>query len=195
MDASFHFLEHFSDQKLIYGINLTLDGCCDHTKGTGGDDIHEYFAALLEQADQVIYGRKTYELMVPFWPEVARAQSMDKASNRFALVFDKLEKLVFSRTLTSVDDRNSRLLHGDLQEEVLKLKQQPGKAISTGGVDLPGQLIALGLVDEFHVVVHPVIAGEGRRLFDDLKLQETLGLKLMEINKLDGGRVALHYVR
>jgi len=182
-------------RKLIYGINVSLDGCCDHTKFSGGDDIHEYFGALLQEADLVIYGRKTYELMVPFWPEVAKTQSMDEVANNFAKVFDNLERIVVSRTLKHVEDLRTTIIQGNLKDEILKLKQQPGKAISTGGVELPAELIALGLVDEFHFVVHPVIVGEGRRLFIDMKLPERLGLKLLKSKTLESGCVALHYIK
>lgn len=180
-------------RKLIYGINITLDGCCDHTKGIGGDGIHEYFGDLMAGTDLVIYGRKTYELMVPFWPDVAQSQSMDESSNAFARVFDSLDRVVVSRTLKHVDDKRTTIINDNLKEEILKLKQQPGKNISTGGVDLPGQLIELGLVDEFHVVVQPILAGEGRRLFTEMQLPESLGLKLIAVNTLGDGFVALRY--
>jgi dihydrofolate reductase len=180
-------------RKLIYGINLTLDGCCDHTKFSGGDDIQDYFRELLEDVDLLIYGRKTYELMVPFWPEVAQTQSLNEAANAFAKTFSAIERILVSRTLNSVDDKHTTILRGDLKDEILKLKQQPGKAISTGGVDLPAQLIALGLVDEFHMVVHPLIVGEGRRLFADLILPEKTGLKLLSSKTLKTGCIALRY--
>ena len=87
-------------RKLIYGINISLDGCCDHTKFGGGDDVNDYFRNLLEDVDLVIYGRKTYELMIPFWPEVARTQSLDKTGNAFAKVFDNLKRALVSKTIT-----------------------------------------------------------------------------------------------
>ena len=180
-------------RKLVYGINVSMDGCCDHTRFGGGEDIHEYFTDLLRGADLIIYGRKTYELMVPFWPEVAREQSMSEPVNAFAKVFDNIEKIVVSRTLHKVDDVHTTIMQGDLKTKILELKQQPGKDISTGGVALPAQLIAMGLVDEFHLVVHPVIVGEGRRLFTELKLPETIGLKLAESKTFGSGCIALRY--
>ncbi len=180
-------------RKLIYGINLSMDGCCDHTKFGGGDDIHDYFEKLLQDADLLIYGRKTYELMVPFWPEVAKTQSMNEAANAFAKIFDAKEKIVFSRTLKAVEDKRTTLMHGNLEGEVIKLKQQPGGPISIGGVDLPAQLIALGLVDEFHIVIHPVIVGEGRRLFTEMNLHENLSLQLLQSKTFKSGCIALHY--
>lgn len=180
-------------RKVIYGINLTADGCCDHTKGNGTADIHEYFTDLMKDVDLIIYGRITYQLMVPYWPDVAKSQSGTKTENEFATTFNAIDKIVFSRSLDSVEG-NTRIIREHLAEEVLKLKQQPGKNISIGGVDLPSQLIALGLVDEFHIVVHPVIVGEGRRLLDHTNLQERLNLKLVDAKVLKSGSVALHYM-
>ncbi|MBA4850621.1 dihydrofolate reductase family protein [Emticicia sp. BO119] len=182
-------------RKLIYGINLTLDGCCDHTKGNGSEEIHEYFTDLLRQTDLIIYGRITYELMVPFWPDVAKTRSMNEIGNEFARVFDSIEKLVFSRTLDSVEDKNSRIARADLYDEIVRLKNEPGRDISLGGVNLPSQLIEMGLVDEFHFVYQPVIVGEGRRLFDHTNLPEKLDLKLVESKIFKSGGVALHYIK
>lgn len=180
-------------RKLIYGINISLDGCCDHTKFGGENDVHNYFRELLENTDLVIYGRKTYELMVPFWPEVAEAQSMDETSNAFAKVFAGLKRVVVSKTIDPAADPQTTVIRDNLKEEILKLKQQPGKAISTGGVELPAKLIELGLIDEFHMVVHPVIVGQGRRLFSEMNLPENLGLKLVASETLSSGCIALRY--
>ncbi|RQO78999.1 dihydrofolate reductase [Pedobacter sp. KBW01] len=182
-------------RKLIYGINITLDGCCDHTKFTGGDEIQDYFRELLESVDLVIYGRKTYELMVPFWPGIAQNQSMGRAANAFAKVFSVLDRVMVSRTLKEVDDRQTTIIGDNLKEEILKLKQQPGKAISTGGVELPARLIELGLVDEFHLVVHPLMVGQGRRLFAEMQLPVHLGLNLAGTQTLSNGCVVLRYER
>lgn len=180
-------------RKLIYGINISLDGCCDHTKFSGGDDIHDYFRELLEETDLLIYGRKTYELMVPFWPEVAKTQSLNKTGNAFANVFAGIDRIVVSRTMNNADDERTTIIRENLEEEILKLKQQPGKAISTGGVELPSRLVESGLVDEFHIVVHPVIVGEGRRLFAEMRLPENVGLTLVSSTTLSSGCVALWY--
>jgi len=185
-------------RKLIFGINLTMDGCCDHTKGNGGnDEVHEYFAQLMRDADTLLYGRKTYELMIPFWPDVAKDRSgPTKAINDFADAFASVDNIVVcSRSLEKVEGKNTSIIRGNLKEEVLKLKQQPGGNISTGGVDIPSQLIGLGLVDEFHIVVQPIIAGAGRRFLDDTNLPESLQLKLVETKVFDSGCVALHYSR
>jgi len=180
-------------RKIIYGINLTADGCCDHTKGIAGEDIHQYFTDLMHDVDLIVYGRKTYELMVPYWPDVAKKQSGTNTENEFAQAFNAISKVVVSRSLERADD-DTRIIRTNLAEEILKLKQQPGKNISIGGVDVPSQLIALGLVDEFYFVVHPVLAGKGRRLLDDANFAQ-VNLKLVDTKVLNSGCVASHYLK
>ena len=182
-------------RKLIFGINITLDGCCDHTQQFADDETHEYFTDLLRETDLLVYGRKTYQLMVPFWPEVAKSQSMTKASNEFARTFDSINKIVFSRSLHSVEDKNTRIVRNSLHDEILKLKQEEGTNILIGGVSVPSQLIELGLVDEYRFVVGPIVAGEGRRLLEGVSLQESLQLKLVESKIFKSGCVALRYLK
>src|SRR5438045_4125875 len=116
-------------RKLIFAINTTLDGCCDHTKQMADEETHEFFTDLMREADLQVFGRKTYELMVPFWPEVAKNQSMTKASNEFARAFDSIHKVVFSRSLDRAEDKNTRIVRTDLRDEILRLKQESGKSI------------------------------------------------------------------
>ena len=182
-------------RNLIFAINITLDGCVDHTKQIGDDETHEYFTRLLRSVDLGVFGRKTYQLMVPFWPEVARNQSMDKASNEFALAFDSINKIVFSRSLDNAEDRNTRIVRTNPPDEIIKLKQEPGQNILLGGVSIPSQLIELGLVDEYRFVVNPIIAGEGRRLLEGVNLRERLQLRLVESKIFKSGCVALRYLK
>ena len=182
-------------RNLIFAINITLDGCCDHTKMIADEESHEYFTQLMRDGDLLVYGRKTYQLMVPFWPDVAKSHSMTKASNEFGDAFDSINKIVFSQTLDSAEGKNTRIVRTDLHDEILKLKQEQGKNILTGGVDVPSQLIELGLVDEYHFVVQPIVAGEGRRLLEGISLQEKFQLKLVESKILKSGCVALRYLK
>ena len=182
-------------RNLIFAINTTLDGCVDHTKQIADEETHEYFTHLMRDADLQVFGRKTYQLMVPFWPEVAKKQSMSKASNEFARAFDAINKIVFSRSLDSTEDRNTRIVRTNLRDEILKLKQEQGKNILVGGVDIPSQLMQLGLVDEFRFVVGPTVAGEGRRLLEGASLPEKLQLKLVESKLFESGCVALRYLK
>jgi len=182
-------------RNVIFAINTTLDGCCDHTKQLADDETHEYFTDVLRNVDLLVFGRKTYELMVPFWPEVAKTQSMGKASNEFARTFDALQKIVFSRSLGSVEDKRTRIIRTNLRDEILKLKQEPGKNILVGGISLPSQLIELGLVDEYRFVVGPLLAGEGRRLMEGVSLPEKLQLKLVDSKPFKSGCIALRYLK
>ena len=182
-------------RKVIFAINITLDGCVDHTKGIADEETHEYFTQLLRESGLLVYGRKTYELMVPFWPEIAKSQSMPKASNEFAQAFDALDKVVFSRSLVRVDDRHTRLVRTNLRDEIVRLKQEPGKDILVGGVNLPSQLIELGLVDEYRFVIQPIVAGEGTRLLAGVSLPEKLQLRLVESKVFASGCVALRYLK
>jgi dihydrofolate reductase len=182
-------------RNVIFAINITLDGCCDHTKQVADDESHEYFTHLLREVDLLVFGRNTYQLMVPFWPDVAKNQSMTKASNDFARTFDAIEKIVFSRSLEGAEDKNTRIVRTNLRDELLRLKQEPGKNILVGGVDIPSQLIELGLVDEYRFVVGPIVAGEGRRLLEGVSLRERLQLKLVESKSFESGCVALRYLK
>ena len=182
-------------RNVIFAINTTLDGCVDHTRQVADDETHEYFTDLLREVDLLVFGRITYQLMVPFWPDVAKTQSMTKASNEFARTFDSIEKIVFSRSLDGAEDKNTRIVRTNLRDEILRLKQGPGKNILVGGVDVPSQLIELGLVDEYRFVVGPIVAGEGRRLLEGVNLRETLQLKLVESKIFESGCVALRYLK
>src|SRR4030095_12744734 len=184
-----------SMRNLIFAINTTLDGCVDHTKQVADDESHEYFTDLLREVDLGVFGRITYQLMVPFWPEVAKNQSMTKASNEFALAFDSINKIVFSRSLDTAEDKNARIVRGNLHDEIVNLKQEQGKNILVGGVDIPSQLIELGLIDEYLFVVGPVVAGEGRRLLEGVSLRESLQLKLVESKVFKSGCIALRYLK
>jgi len=182
-------------RNVIFAINITLDGCVDHTKQVADDETHKYFADLLREVDLLVFGRITYQLMVPFWPEVAKHQSMTKAENEFARTFDSLHKIVFSRSLDSAEDKNTRIVRTNLHDEILKLKQAEGKNILVGGVSVPSQLIERGLVDEYHFVVQPIVAGEGRGLLEGVSLPERLQLKLVESKIFKSGCVALRYLK
>jgi dihydrofolate reductase len=182
-------------RKLIFAINSTIDGCCDHTKGIADEEVHDFFAQLSRDADTFVYGRKTYELMVPFWPEIAKNNSgQNKAMNDFAHAFTSVKKIVvFSRSLSSVEEKHTAIVNGDLQEEILKLKQEEGKNILTGGIDIPSQLMQLGLVDEFYFVIQPLLVGDGRRLLDGFTMQEKF--QLIDSKIFKSGCVALRYAK
>jgi dihydrofolate reductase len=181
-------------RKLIYAINTTLDGCIDHTKFSPDAETFDYITHLTRDADTFVYGRKTYQLMVPYWPDAAK-----DPSDEFAQAFVAVDKIVvFSQSLDSPEGpeaEKTRIVRKNLHDEILKLKQEPGKDILTGGITIPSQLAELGLIDEYHILVHPIVVGEGRRLFEGINLKEQLQLKLVESTVFKSGSVVLRYLK
>jgi dihydrofolate reductase len=177
-------------RKVVFAINITIDGYCGHETVLADDELHEYFTALLRDSDVEIFGRNTYHLMYPYWHDVAVNQSETQVTNEFARLFDAIPKIVFSTTLQSVEWNNTTLLHSNLEQEIIKLKQQPGKNISIGGLNIASQVAQWDLIDEYHFVVHPIIVGKGPRLFESV---ENLALRLVGSKTFRSGVVALHY--
>lgn len=182
-------------RKLIYTINVTLDGCVDHTKQFVDGETLEYSTRLTRDVDLFVFGRKTYQLMVPYWPDVLKDPSSTKVDKDFAAAFDSVDKVVFSRSLPGVEGKNARIARASLQDEILTLKQQPGKNVLVGGVDIPSQLIKLGLIDEYRFIVGPIIAGPGKRLLEGVNWPERLRLKLVDSKVFKSGCVALRYLK
>ena len=179
-------------RKVIAAINMTLDGSYDHTAGIADDEIHQHYADLLSNADSILYGRITYQLM-EYWRTVLENPSNEKSMNDFAVAIDKIPKIVFSHTLENVDWESAKLANQAIEEVVLALKQQPGKDILVGSRSLIIQLMKLNLVDELQLCIHPVVAGVGMPLFEDIK--DRTVLKLIKTKTFGGGAVTLYYGR
>jgi dihydrofolate reductase len=177
-------------RKVVFAINITIDGYCGHETGLVDDELHEYFTGLLRDSGVEVFGRNTYHLMYPYWHDVAVNQSESKVTNEFARTFDAIPKIVFSTTLKSVEWNNTTLLHSNLKKEIIKLKRLPGKNISIGGLNIASQVAQWDLIDEYRFVVHPIIAGKGPRLFESVN---HLTLKLVRAKTFRSGVVALHY--
>jgi len=174
---------------LRYSINLTLDGCCGHQTIVPDKELHRHHTRNLQQADALILGRVTYEMMeTAFRP--AWTGAMPDWMEPFRNTIDAAKKYVVSNTLKKVD-WNAELLRGDLTTAVEQLKRQPGNGLGVGGVKLPLALAELGLIDEYEFVVHPVVAGYGPTLFAGLS--KPLDLKLVNRLELKSGAVALRY--
>lgn len=184
-------------RKIIFSINLTADGCCDHTAGIPDDDVMDYYTRLMQSGGALLYGRKTYELMFPYWPDLLKEHTGPATpESRFAEAFVAVpEIIVVSKTLEKVEGKNSKIIRSNLQEEIKKLKSGTGKDILAGGVSLPTELLELGLIDELRLVIHPIVVGKGRRLFDTANLQEKLKLKLAESQVFESGFIALRYLK
>ncbi len=180
-------------RKVVFAFNFTADGYSSHTDMIADEELHEYFTRVLRNADVILYGRTTYQLMVPYWPDIAKHQSESEATNEFARVFDSLDKVVFSTTLKHVEGDNTKLVRANVAEEVLALKKQPGKNICVGSLSIASQLSERGLIDEYHFVVHPVVAGKGPRLFETVTPQHRLQLDFIGSKTFQSGVVALLY--
>ena len=177
-------------RRLRYSINVTLDGCCDHRDMIADEDLHRHAAEQLVQADALLFGRVTYEMMEAAWRGPASAGVRPDWMEPFARTIDAAKKYVVSSTLDRVD-WNAELVRGDLGEAVQRLKRAPGKGLLTGGVKLPQALAELGLIDEYEVVVHPRVAGHGPTLFAGLS--KRLDLKLVARLEFRSGAVAMRY--
>ncbi len=184
-------LEANKMRKLIAGINMTLDGFCDHTAGIADDEIHQHYADVLNNADTLIYGRITYQLMESYWPIVVKNPTGNKSTDEFAAAIDNISKIVFSRTLKNVEWKNSRLAKGGIKEEVLELKRQPGREILVGSPSLIVSLMELHLIDEYQLCVHPVVLGNGLPLFKNIN-DRTI-LKLIKTKTFSAGQIILYY--
>ena len=177
-------------RKVIAAINMTLDGFCDHTAIIPDEEIHQHYADLLSNAGTVLYGRITYQLM-EFWKALAENPSGEKSMDDFAIVMDRVPKIVFSQTLKNVDWKSAKLANRTIDQEVSELKQQSGKDIFVGSRSLIIQLMKLKLIDELQLMVHPVIAGSGLPLFD--QINERTILKLLKTKTFSGGAVTFYY--
>jgi dihydrofolate reductase len=182
----------YAMRPLRYSINVTLDGCVDHRGNFAEEELkelHRHHAQNLAQADALIFGRVTYEMMQAAWRS-PRSGAMPEWTEPFARTMDAAKKYVVSSTLDRVD-WNAELLRGDLGEAVQRLKQEPGNGLGVAGVKLPMALAELGLIDEYEFVVQPKVMGHGPTLFAGLSKQ--LDLKLVGRVELASGAVAMRY--
>lgn len=177
-------------RKLIAAINMTLDGYCDHTAVNPDEEIHQHYTDLISSAGAILYGRTTYELM-QYWQELVKNPSRVKEFDDFAVAMDKLPKIVFSRTLRSVDWESARLATRELKDEIVELKQQSGNDIYVGSPSMIVQSMNLGLVDELQICVHPVIVGSGLPLFKNIS--DRTELALVKTRAFSSGAVVLIY--
>src|SRR5687767_3351781 len=179
---------------LRYSINVTLDGCCDHRAGSTDEELHRYWAENLAQADALLFGRVTYEMMEAAWRPVAqtgvRPDWMPEWMEPFTRTIDAAKKYVVSSTLDRVD-WNAELVRGDLGQAVEQLKRESGKGLFVGGVKLPQALAELGLIDEYEFIVQPVVTGHGPTLFAGLS--KWVDLKPVSRLEFGSGAVAMRY--
>ncbi|HEX2681060.1 MAG TPA: dihydrofolate reductase family protein [Candidatus Dormibacteraeota bacterium] len=175
---------------LRYSINVTLDGCVDHRAVLADEELHRHSLENIDQADALLFGRVTYEMMEAAWrpalPTGARPDWMEP----FARTIDAAKKYVVSSTLERVD-WNAQLVRGDLAEAVKQLKRESGKGLLVGGVKLPLALAELGLIDEYEFVVQPRVVGHGPTLFAGIS--RPIDLRLASRLEFGSGAVAMRY--
>ena len=175
---------------LRYSINITLDGCCDHREGIADEDIHRHAMENIAQADALLFGRVTYEMMEAAWRSPTRKGARPDWMEPFARTINAAKKYVVSSTLDRVD-WNAELVRGDLETAVQQLKRESGKGLFVGGVKLALALAELGLIDEYEFVVQPRLAGHGPTLFAGLS--KHVDLKLVSRLEFGSGAVAMRY--
>ena len=175
---------------LRYSINVTLDGCCDHLAIIPDEDVHRHALENIAQADALLFGRVTYEMMEAGWRQPVAAGARPDWMEPFARTIDAAKKYVVSSTLQRVD-WNAELVRGDLGKAVQQLKSESGKGLLTGGMKLPLALAQLGLIDEYDFMVQPRIAGHGPTLLAGLS--KYVDLKLVSREDFGSGAVAMRY--
>lgn len=177
--------------RLIASMNITLDGFCDHTAVIADEELHEKSNELLKSIGGIIFGRNTYQLMEEGWPPILKNPTGVESIDEFAALIDKIPKIVFSTSLKKVEWNNTKLIKGNIQEEILKLKEQADKDLGVGSPGLIASLLPTGLIDEYRFCIHPIVLGSGRVLFKNIS--ERINLKVIKTDTFRSGAVMLRY--
>lgn len=177
-------------RKVMFAMNISIDGCYDHTFFSPDPELMEYFTNLMLDTGLIVYGRKTYELMFPYWPEVAKNRTDRPCDIAFADAMVPIEKIVISRTLNDAGE-NTRIVNENPEALISELKQTPGKKIALSSTSLLFPFLEVGLIDELYLIVHPMLVGKNKRLFENFSLKLNFELKYSRVFK--GGSIALHY--
>ena len=180
---------------LTFCLNVTLDGCTDHEVGVADEVTHAYFTNLMSSSGAMLWGRVTYELMEAYWPAVARGEiEATPALTEWARALETKTKYVVSSSRREYSWTNTHLMHGDLRESVLRLKEQTPEGVLLGSGALAVALDRLDLIDEYRFLVQPFIAGRGPKLFAG-GLSQARALELISAEPFSNGVVAVHYRR
>ncbi len=178
-------------RKLVFAINVSLDGFADHTVAMADDELHDFFTSWMDTIDAVLFGRATYQLFQSFWPHAPEDTQSTESMIAFAHKINTVPKIVFSNTLRDVDWNNTRLVKKDMVGEVTRLKQEDGGNLSVGGISLIQTFMNLKMVDEYWLLVQPVIWGQGKRLFAGVS--DRFDYMLADSKTFRSGVVVLHY--
>jgi len=186
-------------RKIIVSEFYTLDGLMSDPEdkmewitGTFNDEMGKYEGGLYDGADTLLLGRTTYKIFEGYWPQAATNPEMPAGEVEMAHKMNNITKIVFSHSMKGVEWENSKLLKEINPEEIVKLKQKAGKNILViGSASIVQQLTNLGLIDEYHLLLHPVVLGSGKALFKDVRQKQNL--KLLEAKAFKNGVVILRY--
>jgi dihydrofolate reductase len=178
---------------LTFALNVTLDGCCDHREMIADEEMHKHFTKIVGAAGAMLYGRTTYELMEGYWPGVARSPQAPRAMREWARTLEEMPKHVVSASRHDFPWNNSFHVKGDLREAVMHLKERTPNGVLVGSPKLSATLEQLGLIDEYHFLLNPVLAGHPPHLFHGL--ESSRPLDLVSVTPLRSGLVAMHYRR
>jgi len=176
---------------LTFAINVTLDGCCDHREAIADDALLRYYTRLMDDAGGMLFGRTTYEMMESAWPAVARDPKARPAFRTWARKLEAKPKYVVSATRKEFPWSNTFRIDGNLRSAIAGLKRRIPRGILVGSPKLSAALEELGLIDEYRLAVHPILAGHGPTLFAGLDLSSRM--KLLDTRRLKSGVMALHY--
>ena len=181
--------------KLSYLMNVSLDGFVetpDHSLDWANvdDELHTWFNDRSRTDDAFLYGRRLYEVMADYWPTAESDPEATETMLDFARIWNPKPKIVFSTTLEKVEG-NSRLVRGDVGEELAKLRAEFDGDLSVGGPTLAAEFIERGLMDEYQLIVHPVVLGAGTPFFP--RLERPIGLRLLETRTFESGVMYLGY--
>src|ERR1017187_10460075 len=159
------------------------------------DEFNEFAIEQLKEADLLLFGRRTYQLMEASWPKAPRDPATSKANLEIANLINNANKIVFSRTLDKVEEtenwKNAKLVNAVDPAAIRRLKEQPGKGIWVGGSNLAVSFIKAGLIDEFRFMINPVVIGEGTPIFEGI--HGKLNLELIKTRRFDSGNILLYY--
>ena len=183
-------------RRLVAFNHMTLDGCFADSNGDMSwahrdrqdEEWNAFVAANASGGGQLLFGRITYEMMASYWPTAMAAHNDPLVADRM----NQLPKVVFSRTLDHASWSNTRLVKGDLPTEVRQLKQEPGNGMAIlGSGSIISQLAPECLIDEYQLVINPIVLGKGRRMFDGIRA--SLSLQLIKTRSFGNGNVLLCY--
>jgi dihydrofolate reductase len=178
---------------LTFAINVTLDGCVDHRVGIVDDQMMRFWTKIMDAYGAMLYGRTTYELMEDAWPAIARDKKAPRAMRDWARKLEAKPKYVVSTTRRNFPWNNTFHVDGDLRDAVKRLKKKTPRGVLVGSPALSSTLVRLGLVDEYRLLVHPVLAGHGPTLFQGL--DRVRQLELLTTTRLKSGVMAMNYRR